>query len=55
MISKDIDGNEYEVTAADLAWRPAAYGIVIHDNNILLVKENNRFHLPGAGTILDSY
>jgi len=49
MISKDIDGNEYEVTANDLTWRPSAYGIVIHENKILLVKEKDRFHLPGGG------
>ena len=52
MISKDIDGNEYEVTAGDLTWRPAAYGIVIHDGKILLTKENGKFHLPGGGVEL---
>lgn len=49
MISKDIDGNEYEVTASELTWRPSAYGIVIHENSILLVRENGKFHLPGGG------
>jgi ADP-ribose pyrophosphatase YjhB (NUDIX family) len=49
MISKDIDGNEYEITATDLTWRPSAYGIVIHEDKILLVKENDKFHLPGGG------
>jgi len=48
VISKDIDGNEYEVTANDLTWRPSAYGIVIHEDRILLVKENGKFHLPGG-------
>lgn len=49
MISKDIDGNEYEITASDLTWRPSAYGIVLHENSVLLVKEKGKFHLPGGG------
>lgn len=49
MISRDIEGNEYDVTAADLAWRPSAYGIVIHESRILLVTVHGRFHLPGGG------
>ena len=52
MISKDINGNEYEVTVGDLTWRPSAYGIVIRDDKILLVRENGRFHLPGGGVNL---
>jgi len=52
MISKDINGNEYEVTSADLTWRPSAYGIVVHDNKLLLVKENGKFHLPGGGVAI---
>lgn len=52
MISTDIDGNEYEVTVADLAWRPSAYGIVVHAHKILLVKENGKYHLPGGGVDL---
>lgn len=49
MISKDMDGNTYEVTANELIWRPSAYGIVIHENRALLVKEKGKFHLPGGG------
>jgi len=49
MISKDVEGNEYEVVANDLTWRPSAYSIVIRDNAILLVKENDKYHLPGGG------
>ncbi len=49
MISRDLEGNEYVVTAQDLSWRPSAYGIVIRDNKILLVKEQGKFHLPGGG------
>jgi len=49
MISKDIDGNTYEITADELTWRPSAYGIIIHENRVLLVKEKGKFHLPGGG------
>jgi len=49
MISRDLEGNEYEITADDLTWRPSAYGIVIRKNKILLVKERGKFHLPGGG------
>ena len=49
MISKDIHGNTYEVSAADLSWRPSAYGIVIYEHKILLMRENGRYHLPGGG------
>ncbi len=49
LTSKDIHGNEYEVTASDLVWRPSAYAIVIREEKILLVKENGKFHLPGGG------
>lgn len=49
MISRDINGNKYEVSAEQLVWRPSAYGIVVHDNRILLVKEHGRYHLPGGG------
>jgi len=52
MLSKDIYGNEYEITATDLTWRPAAYGIVIRDASILLVRIGNRYHLPGGGVVL---
>lgn len=52
MISRDINGNEFEVTAADLTWRPSAYGVVIHKHKLLLVKEHDRYHLPGGGVDL---
>lgn len=52
LTSKDINGNKYEVVVADLVWRPSAYGIVIREQKILLVKENGKFHLPGGGVDL---
>jgi 8-oxo-dGTP diphosphatase len=47
--SSDIHGNQYEVDVNELRWRPAAYGIVIRDNAILLTKQHGVLHLPGGG------
>jgi 8-oxo-dGTP diphosphatase len=49
IISRDVFGNTYEVGVEELSWRPAAYAIVIHDNNILVVNEREKYHLPGGG------
>lgn len=43
----DIYGNEYEIPV--LQWRPAAYGIVIKDNCVLLSKQFGKYDLPGGG------
>lgn len=57
--SKDIYGNVYDITVADLSWRPAAYGIVTHrathGDQVLLVKANNLFHMPGGGIDLGEH
>jgi 8-oxo-dGTP diphosphatase len=46
----DVDGNEYPITTDKLQWRPAAYGIVIKDGNILLSKQfGDKYDLPGGG------
>ena len=47
--STDINGNQYEVPVDQLVWRPAAYGIVVNDDKILLTKQRGKFHLPGGG------
>src|SRR5690348_16535428 len=47
--STDIFGKEYAVPVSDLTWRPAAYGLIIKGDKILLVKERGLFHLPGGG------
>lgn len=50
--STDWDGNTYIVDKKDLVWRPAAYGIVVKDDCILLTKQRKKFHLPGGGVEL---
>lgn len=49
IISKDINGNKYQVAVSDLKWRPSVYGIVIKNKKILLVKAYDKYHLPGGG------
>ena len=45
----DFEGNPYKIEASKLAWRPSAYGIVIRENKILLLKQTNGYDLPGGG------
>jgi len=47
----DSYGNSYQVSIADLKWRPSAYGIVIKEGSILLSPQlnDNQFDLPGGG------
>ena len=47
--SLDIFGDEYEVPITELTWRPSAYGIVIDNDRVLLVKVGNGYHMPGGG------
>lgn len=47
--STDIFGKHYQVDPRELTWRPAAYAIVTQGKNILLVKHNGKYHLPGGG------
>jgi 8-oxo-dGTP diphosphatase len=48
----DIYGKEHVVPVSELQWRPAAYGIVIKDNNVLLSKQFGKYDLPGGGVEL---
>lgn len=49
VIAHDFDGNEHEVELSQLRWRPSAYGIVIKDGKLLLLKQINGYDLPGGG------
>lgn len=53
--SIDVYGEKYDITVSDLSWRPAVYAIVIRENKLLVVKERNRFHLPGGGVNLGEF
>ncbi len=49
----DIFGKKYDVSAADLTWRPAVYGIVIEDGKILMPRQfKTKYNLPGGGVEL---
>lgn len=45
----DIDGNTHEVALSELSWRPSAYGIVIKDGSILVLRQRSGYDLPGGG------
>lgn len=55
LIAKDRNGNQYEIEAREVShWRPSVYGIVIRNDQILLVSERGqdgekRYALPGGG------
>lgn len=52
VIAYDFEGNSHAVGIDSLAWRPGAYGIVIRDEAVLLVKQTNGYDLPGGGVEL---
>lgn len=45
----DFEGNTIEVDVAKLRWRPSAYGVVINEGKVLLLKQTNGYDLPGGG------
>lgn len=49
VVAVDFDGKAIEVEADKLKWRPSAYGIVIKDGKLLLLKQVNGYDLPGGG------
>ena len=49
-ICVDIYGNRFDIATDSLTWRPAVYGIVIKDSEVLLSKQfGNKYGLPGGG------
>ena len=44
-----FDGGTSEVETSKLVWRPSAYGIVVRDGKLLLLKQTNGYDLPGGG------
>lgn len=45
----DFEGKTLNIEVGKLQWRPSAYGVVIKDNNVLLLKQTNGYDLPGGG------
>lgn len=45
----DLFGNRYQVPADQLSWRPAAYGIILAGNKVLLMDIQSAYHMPGGG------
>lgn len=49
---KHFDGATSEVEKSKLVWRPSAYGVVVKDGRVLLLKQINGYDLPGGGVEL---
>jgi 8-oxo-dGTP diphosphatase len=49
VICHDIKGEKYEVLTEELNFRPAAYGIIIKDDKILLCRIFDGYDFPGGG------
>ena len=52
VICHDIGGNEFEVPASELKFRPSVYAIIIKDSEILLSKQLDGYDFPGGGVNL---
>lgn len=50
--AQGFNGETYEVDVSKLKWRPSAYGIVIKNDELLLLKQTNGYDLPGGGVEL---
>lgn len=50
---EDIDGKTYQVSADELTFRPAVYGVIIRDNKVLLSKQWDGYDFPDGGIDLD--
>lgn len=49
VIVRDFDGRPFETPVSQLKWRPSAYGIIIQDDKLLLLRQVNGYDLPGGG------
>ncbi|MFV0626321.1 MAG: NUDIX domain-containing protein [Alphaproteobacteria bacterium] len=49
IISKDIHGNEHVVEAQNLDFAMSIYGVVIHDNKVLILPTWDGYDFPGGG------
>ncbi|KAF2165442.1 hypothetical protein M409DRAFT_55836 [Zasmidium cellare ATCC 36951] len=50
VLCHDVYGNTHETPIDQLQWRPSAYGIVIKNDTVLLLKQfGNKYDLPGGG------
>ncbi|MCU0652707.1 MAG: NUDIX domain-containing protein [Candidatus Pacebacteria bacterium] len=52
VICKDKDGNDYEIAAQQLKFRPSVYGVIVRDGKILLSRQWDGYDFPGGGVNL---
>jgi len=54
IVADSLDGKTYTLPVSDLSWRPAAYGVVIKDEKVLLLPQDGKgYVLPGGGVEID--
>ncbi|MDP2656417.1 MAG: NUDIX domain-containing protein [bacterium] len=48
---KSIHGNFVEIPKEKFVFRPSAYGVILHEGKILMIKNktNGKFFFPGGG------
>ena len=49
VVCRNKDGEEKEVLASELKFRPSVYGILIEHNKVLLSKQWDGYDFPGGG------
>lgn len=49
VICQNVLGEKFEVPVSELSFRPAAYGIIIQDDKLLLSPQWEGYDLPGGG------
>lgn len=49
VLCRDLWGDEVEVSAEELMWRPGVYGVLIEGEKILLSKQRDGWDFPGGG------
>ena len=53
IVCHDVNGEEFEIEAEKLQFRPSVYGILIEDGKVLLSKQWDGYDFPGGGINLD--
>lgn len=53
VICHDIENKKFEVDSSELIFRPAAYGVVIENNKVLLSKKWDGYDFPGGAVEID--
>ena len=53
IVVHSTSGEEFEVDAGKLTWRPCVYGVLIEGDKVLLSRQFDGYDFPGGGADLD--